>query len=399
MTRSARSLVLLLAAALSLSAVQPTAAQEGGGYERLRQSLVDAGYENVRAGREGDCLVVSYESRQYRYDVEGFRRVAERVAAERPDLGCVALLPQRLGIPLMRAEMSVSGDSAHRVVDFGSIETQTLPGLPSRAQRPANRQWFKTDLIIHPLFAAEYGNFDDPIRARVSIAPALWMSLGRGLSVLAQIDVPIQDEIDTERGIVPGVIALNLTAQPYPRTLLSTTIGHFANERYGLDFEAKHYLLDARLALGGRLGYTGFIRYRDGEWIYGDVNRATWSLDAQAVLWPKLALWADVGYARYLYKDHGWYASVKRAFGEVEIGFFGFYTEREPNVGFTFALPLPPGRYARPGLFRVRPAEHFNFNYRYRSLLQTGRRYGTGYSLDSYWGELQPSMLEGRLRR
>src|SRR5947209_5708066 len=99
----------VLAAGLGLAAVAPAgAAVDDAVAQALAQRLVSQGFENVAAHAEGERVVVTYESRRYRWQVEGVGAALAEIAGQVPGDTEIVLVPQSQGVSQMRVEVRAS---------------------------------------------------------------------------------------------------------------------------------------------------------------------------------------------------------------------------------------------------------------------------------------------------
>lgn len=345
-------------------------------------ALQQAGFEGVRVAEGSDGWVLAFENRRYRYDV----RALEAAEAVVPEASRLVLY--RRGWPLVAL---AEADGVWRLQEVAPA------GLAGPTRAPA--RW-KLDLVLRPQLAAEFGNFDDPVESQINLVPEAELLLWKGARVLAQLIVPLQNELGEEGDEVrPGLLTMGQVWRFPAEIWASAAAGVFTQKRYGLDLEALRFFGRGRLALGARLGYTGYLAYSDREWLYDDLDTITWSLYGTAALWPALGLAARVGVSRFLDGDTGLDVDVRRAFGEVEVAFRGVHTTEGTNAGFTIVVPLPAGRHLAPRRVRPRTAEDLAWTYWYRSLPGVGRTYATGQRLEAFWGDLHPAFLPARLNR
>ncbi len=345
-------------------------------------ALQRAGFESVRAEAGPEGWVLGFENRRYRYDVRALSVAREIV----PEARRVVLY--RRGWPLVTLAEAGDGWVLQDVAPEG-------PSAPARA--PA--RW-TLDLLLRPQLAAEFGNFDDPVESQVNVVPEAALQLWKGALARIQWIIPLQNELGDEGDEMrPGLMTLGQVWRFPGAIWASASAGVFTQKRYGLELETLRFFARGRLGIGARLGYTGYLAYRDRTWLYDDLDTVTWSLYGTAALWPALGLAAHVGVSRFLDGDSGLEVAVRRAFGEVEVAFRGVHTTAGTNAGFTIGVPLPVGRHLAPRRVRPRTAERLAWTYWYRSLPDVGRTYATGQRLDAFWEDLHPAYLPARLHR
>ena len=245
-------------------------------------------------------------------------------------------------------------------------------------------EWpFQVDVLFHPQFKAQFGNFDDPIgvESQVNLAPEVRAALWKGMTVSGQLIIPLQNELEEEGNHWrPGLLTVSQFLRLPRDTFASATLGYFTRHRYGGDLEVRKYFANRRCAIGANLGYTGYALYREGIWYYSGVDLLTTFLNA-GYWFPRFDLTLTATYGKFLYGDKGWRFDILRRFGEVDIGFFALTTETGSNGGFNFSIPFPR-KSLSVGPVRIGPAKEFPWEYRYKGLPNNGIRYKTGSSVD-----------------
>ena len=374
--------------------------------EDLVRALVQQGFENVAAVSEDGHVIVAYENRRYRYEIRALQEVMKLVMPRVIDDQHVTLIPQGRGIPLVALTIPAG---AYRSFMQGTMSREQfvatfIPSLgvdafwrKTQASRKTNPSFFKFDLVIHPQFSAQFGNYDDAVKSQVNIAPELTTSFWKGMRLSAQMIIPIQNELAEEGNYLrPGLLTLNQTLRLPYNTFVSTTAGYFTLNRYGIDAAFKKYFAGGRWALGANVGYTGEASFRKGQWLYTDPDVLTPSVSIEYYL-PQYNLTARTTYGKFIFEDTGFRVDVLREFGEFKIGFFGLLSKEINNAGFNLVLPLFVRKYSKPAHVRIRPARTFSWEYRYRGLPLTGRRYETGNSIDTFKEGLTPSFIKNHL--
>lgn len=380
-----RKIVLVL---LLLPAWIPAKAQ-------LRDSAIVAlsglGFENITVTDRGDTLVVSFENRRYRFDPAGCASLAKSLVPLAPDSVVISAILLRQGIPVVGFYTGKGGSEA---------KVQTLPRrfrLPPAEGRLNNSSLNKPELVIYPQVKIQLGNFDDPFKSQFNIAPALEMDIARGLHVMAQVIVPLQNDLEPHGNSVrPGILSISQFVR-LPGNIFSLfSVGYFTRNRYGLNSEFRKYFLNGKVFLGCSAGVTGYAEFYDKSWEYSAVDRFTWFADAGFV-WSKYDLTLQGGGGRFTDGSAGWRADIFRQFREVTIGFFALNADGFLNGGFTLRIPLPPGKYSTRHRFRVRPSSYFTYEYRAKGLSDSGKFFYTGSSLADLFHNINPGFLQHQM--
>jgi hypothetical protein len=369
--------------------------------DQLENDLVEKGFENVAVVLEKRHLMVTYENRIYRDEIRAVKAVTSLLLPHVEDIETVTLIPQHRKIPLLAITIPAE--------NFRSVSNGDKP-LPIEVSLDVDAAWrkigatprtnssvFKFDIIVHPQFIASFGDFEEPVKSQINLAPELETTLWKGASLSAQLIIPLQNELgDDGDELRPRLLTFNQTVR-FPRQVFaSTTVGYFTRNRYGVDFDVKKHFANGRWSLGANIGYTSFAEFVGGAWYYSRIGYLTTLLNAEYRV-PEFDLSFRAMYGRFLFRDSGVRFDVSRQFGEVDIGFFALQTGEGSNVGFNFSVPIFPPKYLKPGRIRVSPARSFSWGYRYKGLPQGGRRYSTGNRLEGFMKRLQPDYVKNRM--
>ncbi len=374
---------------------------------RLAQELVKSGFENVAVVREDKELIVTYENRRYRDELAAAKEVIAIVISLTNEELEVTLIPQNRKIPLVAMRVAVNryaepanGNSATAAIgaatevdlDFGA-SWKKLQAVPR-----ANASTWKLDLVIHPQFNAEFASYNDPVAPQINLAPALNTSLWKGMSLVAQLIIPLYNELGKEGDYArPGLLAANQTLRLPRNIFVSASLGYFTQNRYGIDVEAQKYFLNGKAAFGANWGYTGHAAYFKGVWSYSPLEHQTMMLSSEFRL-PHIDLSLRAAYGKFLYQDTGWRVDLVRQFREVDFGFFILRSEAEMNTGFHFSIPIFPPKHLRARIIRIRTAEYFPWEYRYKGFPESGVLYDTGSSINAFMKRLNPSYVRNQVR-
>ncbi|HMB93803.1 MAG TPA: YjbH domain-containing protein [Rhodothermales bacterium] len=410
-SRTARHCIAALLIAFGLLSSKAVAQDQPSHLSELvSRALVDKGFENVSVAEDPGRVVATFENRIYRYDARGMQEAIKAITPLLEDTFQLILIPRRKGIRLgavsvpVRSYYAFKRGEISKDVFISSIEVSL--DLPNNTELgrsgKANKTAFRTDVLVRPQFVAEFGNFDDPVESQINLVPEVSLFLWQGASLTAQLILPIQNELAEQGNYVrPGLLTMNQTVRAPGNIFASMTLGYFTRNRYGLDSEARAYAFNGRLAAGIRAGYTGYLSYEAGEWLYGDLDALTYSADIAYQVLPQYNFTLRGTYAKFLFGDTGWRLDAHRSFGEVEIGLFGMLadTRASSNAGVRITIPLPFSKHAKPARLRARTAEQFQWEYRYRNLPLEGKQYASGGALSDFWGHLTPTFLKNRLAK
>ncbi len=366
--------------------------------EMIENRLVREGFENVAVAAEDGRWVVTYENRIYRYEIRALEEVMRQVLSQVPGHQSVTFIPQNRGIPLVAVTVATHTEGAQdRAFVAASDISLDVDAYALGSLQKANRSFRKVDLIIHPQFKARFGNLEDAIESQINLAPEITTSLWKGMRLSAQVIIPLQNELSPEGDYVrPGLVTLNQTLRLPESVFVSATAGQFTQNRYGIDAAVKKYFAHGRWAVRANAGYTGYASYRKGDGAHGPLDVLTAFLSVEYYV-PRYDLVVGTTYGQFLYEDQGWRVDVLRRFGEVEIGFFALRTALGSNGGFNLTIPLFPHKYTRMGAVRIRTAEAFPLEYRYRGLPRGGIQYDTDNRIHPFLKRLHPVYVSNQL--
>jgi hypothetical protein len=251
--------------------------------------------------------------------------------------------------------------------------------------------------VIYPQIKLQLGNFDDPFESQFNIAPAVEISFLRGMNLMAQVIIPLQNDFGTAGNSVrPGIISLSQIIR-FPKNFFwMVSAGYFTRNRYGFNGEVRKFLMNGKIALGFTGGITGYAALIDKQWAYTGIDRFTWFADA-SYRWAKFDLTLKAGYGGFIDGKTGWRVDVSRQFREVSIGFFALETDGFLNGGFNFSIPLPPRRYGTKHVARIRPESYFSWEYRAKGLSESGRFFSTGSDLTKVFQQINPDYMQKQI--
>ncbi|MBD3181281.1 LysM peptidoglycan-binding domain-containing protein [Candidatus Poribacteria bacterium] len=372
----------------------------------IAPTLAEHGFENVSVASEGDFISITYENRIYRHETKAIEEVLNISAPFIDKQKNILIIPQNRGIPLVSVIKSTVSPPLYTIASknksnspgfTASIETHT-ESMKKYGNPKLNSPAFMLDITIEPQFKAHFGSHRESIATQFNLAPTADLNLWKGMSILGQMIIPIQNEFGEEDDYWrPGILAANQILRLPFKTFVSTTAGYFTENRYGIDMEIRKYFFNGSLYLGADGGYTGYASYFKGNWQWEDVDLLTGTANAGFRLSPfDLVLTAK--YGKYLEADTGWRFEMLRQFGELDLGFFAIKTDIGFNGGFTISIPLFPPRYIPTGPIRFGPSKNFSWEYRYRRTTKEAIEYKTGNSIDNFIEHLNPAYVENQLK-
>jgi len=379
----------------------------------LTRALVDRNFENVAVTTNDKEVIITYENRIYRSEIEAIGIIFAVVNdLSVKSFANLVLIPQNRKIPIavisvmcgdLHAwlEKEIKGEEFSDKINV-SFDTDEYSRLLKGIKR-VNNSSYQFDYVIAPKFAAELDEYGDPVKLQIGLAPRLETSFGKGSLIKSEYIIPfvhrdfkVGDPVDPFR---PGMININQTIRFPDNLFFSTTLGIFTQNRFGIDLEMRKYLFNGIMSLGSNFGFTGGARFYNKKYETSILEDFTWFLDAEARI-PQYNMSIAASYGQYIYKDKGFRIDISRQFGEVDIGFFFTSTSNEllgklKGGGFNFSVPIFPSEYAEPGLARVRTDDYFSWEYDYNNFVYFHqKRYNTGNNIKSFIKRLQPDYIK-----
>lgn len=355
--------------------------------DSITSALTNKGYENLCIMASQDTVYITYENRKYRMESKAIVDVIQTVIPLSEDYKELCLVMQLHGIPVIQLILNIDNindyrsgkilpedfrDSINASYEIGHFQQQ-LKHYPKK-----NPSFNKLDIVVHPQIKAQFGNYSNPLKLQINIAPAANISLWKGMKLRAQVVFPLYNEFEEEGNYIrPGLLTISQLIKLPSSSFASINVGYFTNERYGINLDLKKFFFDGKLSLGGNIGYTGYASVLNGKWTYSEVDLVNWFTNI-AYRNAKYDLTLQLGYGSFIAIDKGWRFDMYRQFGEIIIGFYGMKTNGVLNGGFNFIIPIPPRKYSTKRMIRVRPASYFAWEYRAKAHPEEGKTYYTG---------------------
>ena len=381
-------------------------AQSGG--DRISDQIAKAGFENVTVNRLDDTLRVYYENRRYRFEPHGMAEVIHIVYGQNLMTETILdLILLREMVPVLRLTMPLSAYAQYldSIIDEQAlfakmIATLDVSGMEKSRDEIRNPSRFKIDLPVIPNWSAKFGDFDNPVESNINLIPELNSTLARGLTLKAQLIIPVQNDFFfvAERETVRlGNITLNQFASLDDNFYLNLTTGFFDKNRAGVDFEIKKLFGEGKFEIGANVGYTGYYSFTGIQTEFYDKQRYLTAIFNAQYRYNPYDIVARLEVGNFLYNVLTARFEVLRQFGQVKIGFFAFATKDDYDGGFRFSIPIPPRKYTRLRIFRIRPSKSFAWEYRAKGFPQNGVKYQTGYNLTDMLLDYNPDFVKKRL--
>lgn len=347
----------------------------------LKDKLINTGFENIRVNSKGNNYTISFENNIYRWNVRALSTALDTISKYVPENASIELLQLRFDIPQITTKVdaetwlafrkdSVFNEQIDSTLSVSNIISDKWGGL--KKTKPLKHNTFKFDLVFYPQIFLSNILFYNIYEVQFNIAPALEFSLWKGSQFTTQVILPIYSDIQVygEEGekVRPGFLVLSQNFRFGKLWFGNASIGNFNNHRYGIDVTLRHPFKNPRWNISINAGLTGSSVITDNGWEIGELNTPTFYFGTGYFL-PQFNLRFDVKAGRFLRGDYGGRFDLTRMFGETTIGFYASYTVTEiggngnPNAGFHFSIPFPPGKRFKHKTFRVNTPRYFDWEY------------------------------------
>ncbi|MFT7034588.1 MAG: hypothetical protein ACJA2S_003105 [Cyclobacteriaceae bacterium] len=392
------SCFLLLITAGSLQSI---ARQNSNELERqIINWLIDQGFENVQVTDEPKNTTISWENRIYRYETRALAEILQNCPM--PQMGDVTLIPKYLNTPMVTVKVPAKSIELFRnnSIDYEDLNSQmdfAFQKIKLSNSGISNSSLYKVDLSLEPQLRLQLGNFNNPVKSMIIIAPTVQMQLHKGLLLTGQAVVALQNNFNSDNRITLGLTTLTKNLRLQHNTFISVSAGYFTKRRMGLLTEISHYLFNGKFRVNGQLGHTTQSNL-SGEIIEKFLEEQNYTMARVNFdyLIEQYNLFVKVGLGTYLYQDKGIKLELMRQFGEVRVGLHGSLNEFENNAGFNFSLPLIPSRYSKIRHARIRTARHFNWQYNFRRK-KAGTLYKSSENINFKSTEFNPILIRNQL--
>lgn len=330
--------------------------------------LQKSGFENVTAYASHDTLTAAIENTNYRGNYRGIGQAIKSLSACNAQINVFRILVLEYQKPQVVVLATRHSGLWSVQVDYDTqpLEQQILANASASTAREAmsTSTTRKIDVVLHPIFSFDNHKLDKLAEVCLFLAPSVETTLWRGNRIYLQPVIPIAHNLtkrNPDRRVQLGVLAIRQEWLNQKRWYLSTTLGSFLYNRYGVNAElAYHY--NRQLDFGVRLGLTGEQLLLPNKWQTTAPNKFHGMANVN-FYHPATSLQAKLSAGSFVYGDLGVRADLVRHFGEFTVGVYGIYTDGEKNAGFNFALPLSTRRQLRRGRVRIRFPQYFTWEY------------------------------------
>ena len=381
----------------------PIQAKTQEAYEIISKKLSDIGFENIRSFSRDNHVFISLENNLYSWEVDAINTALDTIVAYSNPESQVSLYMLKNDIPQLEIQVPVKLWAQYRsgkieetdLVDVLLVDYSIDEDWESLKNRVAsNSNINKIDLVIYPQFAIQNRLLTQLYEIQFNIAPALEVSLWKGMLFTGQIIFPLKNDLEvmeikenedyvsrkflytSHEGdyIRSGFITISQDIRLPHQWFGNLTIGNFNAHRYGINGQVNHYFKGTQWNITYNAGLTGSSHYFQGQWVTGSLNTFTWKMGA-GYFYPHLHLQFGVSYGRYLSNDKGFRADCSRHFGSTTIGFYAMYTGADLNGGFKFTIPFPTTKQNRKHIIRIRTPKYFDSDYNAGYAVYYGKDY------------------------
>ncbi|NWJ53245.1 MAG: YjbH domain-containing protein, partial [Bacteroidetes bacterium] len=352
----------------------------------ITKRLNRAGFENIRVFPYGNTVTVSYENSRYRNKATALSEILDSLSGYGYDTLKVITLVKDLPVVITKLSASVwkqykasqiTGIEMARQITISYNTDAVWNTLSNRMSTHPHIN--KIDIVVYPQVSIMNVQFNRNYEVQLNIAPALEVSLWRGMKFTGQVIFPVVN--DYRFGEVGTLIRAGFVtlAQEFrlPGTIQGrAVVGKFNADRYGADMTLTKFLFGGVSYLSANAGYTGMYRYVSSNWYRDDLSTLTWFLKS-GYFYKPYDMQLDITAGRYLMGDYGLRGDVTRYWGETSIGFYAMVAGSKFNGGFHFTIPLLPKRNRKNRSFEVRTPYYFDWEYNAGTEFNKGQIYKT----------------------
>lgn len=376
--------------------------------EKIVSSLISEGFENIRIDISDSRLILAYENRLYRFEIDGLQKVFEILnsSIKNDIIEQIIIVIQNKKIPLIKINLLNKNLVSYMNKEIDSEEFAENLKISTdvydvwseiNKKENVNSSNMKFDLILNPTYKFEFGLFSDPVKYQLNIAPSIEFSLWKGMTALYELTIPIHNDLlPREDSIRTSIFVVNQTIRFSNSFFISASLGYFTQNRYGIDLDLKNYFLNGDLSLGFNLGYTGYASFSGTKLFYSDPYLWTASGNIEYRI-QEYDLTLGLMAGKFLLGDNTIRVDINRDFGEVQIGFFALKSSNGvSNGGINIIIPFFPSKHFKPNIIRLRTAEYLPYSYLVKTNTDDliGLRYNTGFRIIDFNEKLNPGFVK-----
>lgn len=223
---------------------------------------------------------------------------------------------------------------------------------------------YRLNTFFLPDPSIRFGYFDDPVQSKINLLLGTDLILFRGASVFSSLKLPFINNLDNE-GLSPtiGPTFFNYFGKFDSKNFFQISSGIFFNNRYGIDLQYIYNDLSKPWSLGFRFAQSGFYFAPKGGVFFNPPNDEMILINMDYLFSNRITVSLEGG--QFLGLDRGLKVRFFKQYKNMELGFFGAYTNAGSNGGFSFMVPLLPRKIIRSKGFEFRGHEGFRWEYNY----------------------------------
>lgn len=370
--------------------------------------MISEGFENIKIDISDSRLILAYENRLYRFEIDGLQKVLEILnsSVKNEIIEQIIIVIQNKKIPLVKINLSKKKLTLYmdKVIDFKEfaesldISTDVYDILTEiNKEENVNSSNLKFDLILKPTYKFEFGLYSDPVKYQLNIAPSLEFSLWEGMTTFYELTLPIHNDLlPREDSIRTSMFVVNQTIRFSNSFFMSASLGYFTHNRYGFDLDLKNYFLNGDLSIGFNLGYTGYASFSGAKLFYSDPYLWTGSGNIEYRI-QEYDLTIGLMAGKFLLGDNTVRVDINRDFGEVQIGFFALRSSNGlSNGGINIIIPFIPSKHLKPNFVRLKTVDYLPYSYLVKTNTDDliGLRYNTGFRIIDFNEKLNPGFVK-----
>ncbi|GHA46160.1 hypothetical protein GCM10007103_29060 [Salinimicrobium marinum] len=335
--------------------------------QELRQTLFDAGFENVQVKEQDDSLKVFFEHREFRNPYHSMRfanlLLQHSGFLEKP----LVWIPLYHNTPI----------GSYTAGDFSFKELSANDRKFFRKENHFFRD-YRFHLRVHPEVSARFGYYSHPFQTKFNLILDSRIYVAPGLSLQSGIAIPVENSLDNQSMKLRAAPSmLHYFAQPFNRHFIGLSLGSFYYDRYGVDFEYRYAPMEQAWSFGFQTSLTGFY-WLHGTSVYSEqMNNLLAIADVEYRL-PMENLSVQLSAGQFLFEDRGARLDLIKQFGTVDLGLHVASTEAGFSGGFQFAFSLWPGSFYRNKHVELRTTEEFRWEYSYNNEDPVARNFRLG---------------------
>ena len=389
------------------------------------KDLIDSGFENVYTETKDNFIVLVYENRVYRSELTAMGTALNILQQSEGMDENIRVIPLNRGVPLVSVDYKKNNNSWN--LTEASVSPEYLSNSPENTSFsffPVNENWRenssfgKWELKLIPDVRAKFHTPEGFIRLKVNAISEASLTLGKGLKLTSQIMVPLVYQFDEDIAeIKPGSSYLNYTRRfdnnvwvsssvgmfhwksgNYKDDLSGEHLGHHEWYRYGISVETAKYFSNGKYNIFLKTDLTGHLSYRKSKWFYSSLNdRFTW-LAGAGYRFDYADLYVQMGWGKDLYNDIPFDVKMIRSFGEIDLGVFVLWNEKDALEAYTggasISVPLPYFNSKRNNIL-ISSSKRFDWFVWYHSGFG-GRYPKANNSINKYQKRLFPTHISNK---